>query len=45
MKRSKVPTLLAIILPIAAAAVWLVSTSRAAIETPGYKVLRTDEKF
>lgn len=45
MKRSKVPTLLAIILPIAAAAVWLVSTSRAAIETPDYKVLRTDEKF
>lgn len=45
MKRSKVPILLVIALPIAAAAFWLVSTSRAATETPDYKVIRTDEKF
>jgi hypothetical protein len=45
MRRYKVPILLAIILPIAAAAFWLVSTSRAATETPDYKVIRTDEKF
>ncbi len=45
MRRYKVPILLAIILPIAAAAFWLVSTSRAATETPDYKVIRTNEKF
>ena len=45
MRRYKMPILLAIILPIAAAAFWLVSTSRAATETPDFKVLRTDEKF
>jgi hypothetical protein len=45
MRRYKVPIFLAIILPIAAAAFWLVSTSRAATETPEYKVIRTDEKF
>ena len=45
MKRYKVPIFLAIVLPIAAAAFWLVSTSRAATETPDYKVIRTDRKF
>lgn len=45
MRRYKVPIFLAIILPIAAAAFWLVSTSRAATETPDYEVIRTDEKF
>lgn len=45
MKRYKVPIFLAIILPIAAAAFWLVSTSRAATETPDYRVIRTDENF
>lgn len=45
MKRYKVPTLLAIILPVAAAAFWLVSTSRASTETPDYRVIRTDGKF
>jgi hypothetical protein len=44
MRRYKVTILLAIILPTAAAAFWLVSTSRAATETPDYKVIRTDEK-
>jgi SOUL heme-binding protein len=41
MRRYKLP----ILLPIAAAAFWFVSTSRAATETPDYKVIRTDEKF
>ena len=45
MKRYKVPIILAIILPIAAAAFWLVSTSRAATETPDYQVVRTDGKI
>ena len=45
MKRSKVPLLFVIALPIALAAFWLVSNSRAATETPDYKVIRTDEKF
>ena len=45
MKRYKLPTILAITLTVAAAAFWLVSTSRAATETPEYKVIRTDEKF
>ena len=45
MKRYKVPVVFAITLTIAAAAFWLVSTSRAAVETPDYKVVRTDGKF
>jgi hypothetical protein len=45
MRRYKVPILLAILLPIAAGAFWLVSTSRAATETPDYRVIRTDGKF
>ena len=39
------PLIAAIILLLAAAAFWLVSTSRAATETPDYKVVRTDGKF
>jgi DNA gyrase inhibitor GyrI len=45
MKRYKVPVLLVIALPVFLAIFWLVSTSRAATETPDYKVIRTDEKF
>lgn len=45
MKRSKIPLLLVIALPVAIAAFWLVSTSRAGSETPDYKIVRTDEKF
>ncbi len=45
MKRYKVPILLAIILPVCLAIFWLVSTSRAATETPDYKVIRTEDKF
>lgn len=45
MRRYKVPILVAIILPIAVAVFWIVSTSRAATETPDYKVIRSDEKF
>jgi len=45
MRRYKVPIFLAILLPIAAGAFWLVSTSRAATETPDYRVIRTDGKF
>lgn len=45
MRRFKVPILLAILLPFAAAAFWLVSNSRAATETPDYQVIRTDGKF
>ena len=45
MRRSKLPILLAFLLPVAAAVFWLVNTSRAATETPDYKVIRTDEKF
>ena len=44
MRRSKVPILLTIIL-LVAAGFWLVSTSRAATETPDYKVIRADGKF
>ena len=35
----------AIVLSVGTAAFWLVSTSRAATETPDYKVIRTDGKF
>ena len=45
MKRYKLPILLVIALPVFLAIFWLVSTSRAATETPAYKVIRTDEKF
>ncbi len=44
MKR-KMPLIAAILLLLALAAFWLVSTSRAATETPDYKVVRTDGKF
>ncbi len=44
MKR-KMPLIAAIVLLVAFAAFWLVSTSRAATETPQYKVVRTDGKF
>jgi len=43
MKR-KMPLIAAIVLLVAFAAFWLVSTSRAATETPEYKVIRTDGK-
>ena len=45
MKRYKMPLSIAIALPLAIAAFWLVSNSRAATETPEYKVIRTDAKF
>ena len=45
MKRFKVPLFIAIALLITLAAFWLVSNSRAATETPDYKVIRTDAKF
>lgn len=45
MKRYRVPALLVIMLPVCFVIFWLVSTSRAATETPDYKVIRTDEKF
>ena len=45
MKRYKMPILIAIALPFALAAFWLVSNSRAATETPDYQVIRTDDKF
>ena len=45
MKRHKIPVLIAIVLPIALAAFWLVGNSRAATETPDFKVIRTDDKF
>ncbi len=44
MKR-KMPLIAAAALLLAPAAFWLVSTSRAATETPDYKVVRTDGKF
>jgi len=44
MKR-KMPLIGAIILLVGLAGFWLVSTSRAATETPEYKVIRTDGKF
>jgi len=34
-----------LMIPVVLAAFWLVSTSRAATETPDYKVIRTDEKI
>ena len=44
MKR-KMPLITAIVVLVGLAAFWLVSTSRAATETPDYKVVRTDGKF
>ena len=45
MNRPKASLLLTILLPIVSAGFLLVSASRAATETPEYKVVRTDEKF
>ena len=42
MKRSKMPILIALAIPVALASFWLVSTSRAATETADYKVIRRD---
>ncbi len=44
MKRT-IPLVTTTVLLVALAAFWLVSTSRAATETPEYKVIRTDGKF
>jgi hypothetical protein len=45
MKLPKVPLILTVLIPLTLAIFWLVSTSRAATETPEYKVIRTEEKF
>jgi SOUL heme-binding protein len=45
MKRYKMPLFIVIALPVCLALFWLVSTSRAATETPKYKVIRKDGKF
>jgi len=45
MKRLRLPLCIVIALSAGAAIFWLVSTSRAATETPEYKVIRTDGKF
>lgn len=45
MKRHTMPILFAIVLPIALAAFWFVSSSRAATEMPDYKVVRAEEGF
>ncbi len=45
MKRSKLTILLALALLIGLAGFWFVGNSRAATETPDYKVIRTDGKF
>lgn len=45
MKPNQPSILLAIAVPVCLAIFWLVSTSRAATETPEYKVIRADEKF
>ena len=42
MKRT---TKLLLLVPVALATVWIVSTSRAATETPDYTTVRKDEKF
>ena len=42
MKRKTLPIVIAIAVPVAVAAFWLVSTSRAATETAEYKVIRKD---
>ncbi len=43
--KPEMPLITAIVLLVALAAFWLVSTSRAATETPDYKVVRTAGKF
>lgn len=45
MKRKRMLLTLAIAVPVGAAIFWLTSTSRAATETPDYKVIRSDDKF
>ena len=45
MTRSKLTILLVLALLLGLAGFWLVSTSRAATETPDYKVIRADGKF
>ena len=42
MKRKKLPFLIAIALPLGLAIFWLINTSRAATETPEYKLIRKD---
>ena len=42
MKRKKLPFLIAIALPLGVAIFWLINTSRAATETPEYKLVRKD---
>ncbi len=44
MKRPKFLIILAVVLPLGLAIFWLARTSRAATETPDYKVIRTDGK-
>lgn len=45
MKTPKTPLVLSVTIPLALAIFWLVGTSRAATETPEYKIIRTEEKF
>jgi hypothetical protein len=45
MKRPKMPILLLVVLPVALGVFLLINTSRAATETPEYKVIHTDGKF
>jgi DNA gyrase inhibitor GyrI len=45
MKRSKVVIILAVALPLALIAAWLVRNSRMATETPDYKVVRVAGEF
>lgn len=42
MKRCKITIFIALTVPLALAGYWLISTSRAATETPDYKVIRKD---
>ena len=42
MKRRKLPIVIALAVPLALAACWLIATSRAATETPEYKAIRKD---
>ncbi len=44
MRRSKTAIIAAFAVPLGIAAFWLVSNSRAATETPNYKVIRSDGK-
>jgi DNA gyrase inhibitor GyrI len=45
MKTPQVPFFLSVAIPLAVAVFWLVSNSRAATETPEYKVIRAEEKI